>query len=80
MLGCLKDGPMVHFRGTDYETRICPRRHAIRHPSIFTIHEVFNQTRNELGVAFLGFSNKMVQGLSVVSDGLAWRRKAEGND
>jgi len=79
MLGCESDGPMIHFRGTAYETRLCPRRHAIRNPKVFTVHEVFNQTKNELGVSFLGFSSKMVEALGIVEKGLSWRRKVEGD-
>jgi len=79
MLGCESDGPMVHFRGTEYATGTCPRRHAICNPYVFTAHEVFNQTEGSLGVGFLGFSNKMVEALGLISDAIEWRKKAESN-
>lgn len=72
---------MVHFRGTFAETSICPRRHAINNPWVFTAHELFAQTKGTLGLAFLGISSKMMDALDVVEDAVQWRKdSSNGND
>ena len=67
---------MVHFRGTEAETRICPRRHAIRNPFVFTVQEVYNGTDGKLGAQFLNITNKLADGLQVVGEALVWRKEA----
>jgi hypothetical protein len=71
---------MVHFRGTFAETSICPRRHAINNPWVFTAHEFFGHTNGKLGMDFLGISSKMVDAIAVVDDAVDWRRESsDGN-
>ena len=67
---------MVHFRGTDAETRICPRRHAINNPFVFTAQDVYNGTEGSLGVKYLEVTNRLADSISIIKEALAWRREA----
>ena len=68
---------MVHFRGTEYETKVCPRRHAERHRDVYLAQELFSRTKGEMGYDFFLLSNKMAESLMIIEDAIAWRREVE---
>lgn len=68
---------MPHFVGTEYETRTCPRRHLIRNPDVSAIFAVHNDVGDD-GIGVDGAARltpAVVEGLSVVADAIAHRRK-----
>ncbi len=79
-MGCYTDGKMVHFRGTEYETKICPRRHAENFRDVYLSHEVYNRTDGDLGYDFFHLSNRMAESISIIEDAIEWRREVENGD
>jgi len=71
---------MVHFRGTEYETSICPRRHAENHKDVYLAHEVFRRTDGKLGYEWFNLSNKMSESISIIEDALDWRQDAQNGN
>lgn len=71
---------MTHFRATPYETKICPRRHAIRNPWIGMVHDVWRHTGEKLGADVLKLSNRFTEAHETATAAIQWRRSVEGSE
>ncbi len=77
MWGCRGGGKVPHFKGTEHETRRCPRRHLLDHPDVVEIFGLRKQAEKADGLS-LGerLTTAAIEGIETIDDAVAWNREA----
>lgn len=66
---------MVHFEGTEHETRRCPRRHLLDSPELVELFTLRRRHGDRLGDFEVGdrLTTAALEGLDAIDAGAAWR-------
>lgn len=73
--GCYGNARAPYWRGTEHETDVCPRRHALRHSLVPLTHRLYNHTDGKLGVEIFERPAWIAEAFAVIDDAIAWHRK-----
>jgi hypothetical protein len=78
MFGCHGGGQTAHFKGTEHETRKCPRRHLIENADVVPVFALRRDVEHVDGLRRREvLTTAAIEAIAVVDDGVAHAREAE---